>query len=731
MALVFDISQEEIPLFLAETEDHIQTLDENLIRLERQANDPELLQLLFRAAHTLKGTAGMIGHKRLVAVTHALESLMDAVRKDKIGISTPLVDLCLESVDVLRVLRDEVVNEEPSNLDVEDMVNRFTEFLQSAGGTQPKQTSVPSTVVSSTVEQDASLPSLLVEAVISNNSIASAARAFQLMMALQELGTIVRMDPTQEEIETARPIFHFLAEIRTRYTPQEIRARLAYISEIDKIQVLAEAQNVEPGADEADEVAPEGKELERIGDFLVENGYITQEQLNFALNKKEPGQMLGQSLVRLNIISQERLDQALAGYIQKQRSTIQQMATGTDRLKQKSGDKTVRTSVERLDALMNLVGELITDRNRLYKIRDNLEVQMHNHDQISTLGDTVAHVSRITDQLQEEVMRIRMLPISNVFNKFPRLVRDLAQKAGKDIELTIRGEDTELDRSVIQEINDPLIHLLRNAVDHGIEPPEERVRQGKPARGNVILTARHEHGQIIITVEDDGKGISADRLRASAVTKGMLTEAEARALTDEKAIDLIFLSGVSTAREVTDISGRGVGMDIVRNNIERINGSMVVHTEPGKGTRFQIILPLTLAIVPTMLVKVGDIPIAIPLVMVIETTRVTPEEISTVRGIPVIRLRNHVLPLMNLKEVFNLGQHDKDQKYSYVVVVNSNKMQVGLIVDGLIGEEEVVVKSLGSFVGNVPGITSAAILGDGQVALIVDVAGLFKMGNIY
>ncbi|HEX2979682.1 MAG TPA: chemotaxis protein CheA, partial [Anaerolineaceae bacterium] len=354
-------------------------------------------------------------------------------------------------------------------------------------------------------------------------------------------------------------------------------------------------------------------------------------------------------------------------------------------------------------------------------------INFQGNDQIEALSETVVHIGRITDQLQEEVMHIRMLPVSNTFNKFPRLVRDLAQKTNKQVELVIRGQDTELDRSVIEEINDPLIHLIRNSIDHGIESPAEREAAGKPARGTVTLTARHEHGRIVLTVSDDGKGIDVERLKASAVHKGLISEAEAATMPTDKAIDLIFQSGLSTSAKVTDISGRGVGMDIVRNNIERLNGSILVETHPGQGTRFEIILPLTLAIVHTLLVRVSNITFAIPLVMVTETQRLAKNDIQTISNKPVTRLRDHVLPLIHLADVCGFEREEEDPTYLPMVVVRSGKQQIGLIVDKLVGEEDVVVKSFGSLIGEVPGISSAAILGDGQVALIVDIQGLFKV----
>jgi len=433
--------------------------------------------------------------------------------------------------------------------------------------------------------------------------------------------------------------------------------------------------------------------------------------------------------VQMNVITQAKLDLAVVAMIKKQREAASS-SSRKQRLEQHS-EMMVRTSVERLDTLMNLVGELITDRNHLFQVRNKLDTGLHGNEYINQLSETVGHIGRITDQLQEEVMRIRMLPIGNVFAKFPRVVRDLSQSLGKQVELIIEGEDTELDRSVIDEINDPLIHLVRNALDHGLEPPEERTAAGKPIKGTLRLTARHEQGRIIITIEDDGRGINVQKIRESAVAKGLISETEAANLSDKKAIDMIFLSGLSTSKKATDISGRGVGMDIVRSNIQRINGTILVETKPGQGTQFQVVLPLTLAIVPTLLVRVDETPFAIPLVMVAETLRLEMKDIQSIRGHPVTRLRDQVLPLLYVKDIFKTKKTKEKDAYYYVVVVHSGKSRVGLVVDTLLGEEEVVVKSFGSLIGDVPGISSAAILGDGHVALIVDVIGLYKLSGIH
>jgi two-component system, chemotaxis family, sensor kinase CheA len=744
MELAFDISQDELPIFIAETDDQLQILDEGLVRLEREDHDVELIQLLFRAAHTLKGTAGMIGHQRLVEITHELESALDGIRKNTLPITTPLVDLCLDTVDCLRSLRNEVLDGNTSQVNEKELVRKFQHYINNANSElKGVDLATSSTKVTPMPEPTSSKgnPNFIVNADISQKSIASSARAFQLMLALQDLGELIKMVPSQEVIETAAPVRHFYAEIRSEKSSQEIHKELDLISEIDQINIESNGHHLEPSATEKsvaeNPISESGEEevFPLLGDFLVSYGHISKEQLNKGLaiqgSQNDPKLLLGQILVKNKFITQETLQNAIADLIQQQRSQLQAIKTAPDKTKEHSGDKTVRTSVERLDALMNLVGELITDRNRLTKVRSTLEIEHHGEETISDLADSIVHLSRITDLLQEEVMVIRMVPVANVFNKFPRLVRDLSQKAGKEVQLVIQGQETELDRSVIDELNDPLIHLIRNSIDHGIETPTERNAKGKPPQGVVRLTAHHEHGRIVITVEDDGKGIDTEKLKASAVQKGLISENEAKALSQENAIDLIFLSGLSTAAKVSDISGRGVGMDIVRNNIEKINGSVIVQTAPGKGTTFQIILPLTLAIVPTLLVYSSQTTFAIPLTAVVETLRINRKEIQSINGKPVIVLRDQVLPLISLADALKTEKSTETQKYCSVVVIKSIKTQLGLIVDSLIGKEEVVVKSLGSLFANVVGISGAAIMGDGSIGLIIDISGLFKSCGVH
>ena len=734
MDIVFDISEDEIPIFLAEVDEHLQVLDDGLIRLENESTDPELVQTVFRSAHTIKGMAGMIGHRRMTDITHALETALDGVRKKSLQISTPLINTCLDAVDRLRLLREEVVTLQTCEIDVDELVLSLKDLTQaslttpSVAGAKEAQIEVDkkSPVVSQSPDVAAIVEAAIVKepslddqkqtkhpikaglepalartvqiyATIPADSVASAARAFQLMMALQELGEIQSMQPSQAQIETASAVSEFSAILSTTQTVEKINASLNRISGLGEVSI--------------------------DGGLIISNGIAVNENSAVAAEAAAP-------LTASRQQPGAGLEPATPGMVNgkgKPQGSNRQAVVDPHR---RGNDMTVRTNVERLDNLMNLVGELITDRNHLQQIRTRLEADVKGNGKIELLSDSVTHLGRITDQIQEEVMRIRMLPIGNIFNKFPRMVRDMAQKVGKHIDVVIRGEETEMDRSMIEVINDPLIHLVRNSVDHGIETPQERITAGKPERGTITLTARHEQGRIILTVEDDGGGINGKNLKTIAVQKGLISADEAAGLTEQQSIDLMFMAGLSTARQVTDISGRGVGLDIVYTNIQKVNGSIEVETRLGFGTQFQIVLPLTLAIIPSLLVGANNSTFAIPLVMITETLRLDKSQIKFVYRKPVTLLRGNVLSLFRLSDIFQFKELEVIQKYTYAVVIQSGKQKIGLIVDSLVGEEEVVVKSLGAFIGDIPGISSAAILGDGEIALIVDVFGLFKLAGI-
>jgi two-component system chemotaxis sensor kinase CheA len=654
---------------MPEVEEQLQKLEEGFMRLERDGADDDLLQEIFRAAHTLKGAAGAIGHRRMAKLTHVVETILDGLRKNQYGTNPAMMDALLAGLDNLRLLLAEVISHQVSPVDVPSLVAALEASVQGdAAGAAKAAGAAPVDLGGG--------PGLIVDITIDSNSVASAARAMQIMLSLQTLGSITAQHPSQAEVESGKPMARFAARLVTDKDPAEIEAALAWVADITAIKISGGAADgpVAP----APERPTEGRAVKVKGEKAA--------------------------------------DPVLA-----------QKANGA---KPAAADLTIRTNVERLDALMNLIGELITDRNRLAELRGRMEARLRGDEVFDDFVNTSVHIGRITDQLQEEVMRIRMLPISTAFNKFPRLVRDLAKSTGKQIELGMRGEDTELDRTVIEAISDPLIHLVRNSVDHGVETPEQRRAVGKPETGIVLLTARHEEGRVIIEVTDDGKGIDVAAVKASAVRKGRLSEHEAAQLSDDEAVHLIFESGLSTAKKVSDISGRGVGMDIVRSNIERLNGSIVIETKVGQGTTFIISLPLTLAIIPALLVRASETTFAVPLPSVMEALRVPGEQIRKVSGKPVMRLREKVLPVKHLNEVLALnGGHYQPNSQAFVVAVRWGKLEMGLAVDRLVGEQELVIKTISPLIGDTPGTAGAAILGDGRVALIVDVPGLFKLGG--
>ncbi|MDQ2800867.1 MAG: chemotaxis protein CheA, partial [Armatimonadota bacterium] len=390
--------------------------------------------------------------------------------------------------------------------------------------------------------------------------------------------------------------------------------------------------------------------------------------------------------------------------------------------------QTIRVEVSRLDSLLNLVGELVIERAQIHRIGEELHRRFPRDEEAAQLLETTHRIARVTAELQDQIMRARMLPIDGVFQRMPRMVRDLAQKTGKEIKFEMSGGETELDRTVLEVLSDPLIHLLRNSVDHGVEPPDARAEAGKPVIGLVTLSARHEENHIVIEIEDDGRGMDPQKLKESAVRKGLITEASAGAMSDRDAMGLIFASGFSTAATLSDISGRGVGMDIVKSNLEKVGGRILVDSVIGRGSRFTIHLPLTLAIVRAVLVEAGGGTYVLPLGNVVEMLRLGASEGETARrtlgGQAVINLRGRTVPLANLAEMLcgsleaTHPEHISDE--AYVVVVGAGDRQIGLCVEALVGEQEVVIKSVGALLGEVPGLSGATILGDGRVALIVD-----------
>jgi len=684
VGLQFDASPDEIKLFLEEADEHLQLLEEDLVRLEKEEDTGKLLQEIFRASHTLKGSSATLGHQRMAQLTHAMENILDKLRKDQLALTTGVVDALFEALDMLRVLKEEITTLEESDVDLTGMLEKLAAVANQQDG-QPLAKAGPEPVKmeldnhEQMVLQEAgdNGKAFLIHITLQENSEMLPVRALITMMTMRELGEIIKSQPSMDEIE------------RELVTP--------------KMQILLLTDK------SADELSAVIKDLPDLLEFKVEL---------YQGNDNSP------DAVEI-IPSASNAEPAEKAETLKDKNKNNNKAAKDTKINKQN--RTVRVDVELLDNLMNLIGELVIDRTRLAQVLGTLESRYEDSDLTEDLNRTSVHIGRVTTQLQEEIMKARMLPVESLFNKFPRMMRDLSQKAGKEVEFFMEGQETELDRSIIEEIGDPLIHLLRNAVDHAIEPPEERIAAGKNPKGIIKLSAHHEENHINIVVKDDGRGIDPEKVKASAIKKGLIAEDMAKRLSDQEAINLIFASGLSTVTKVSDISGRGVGMDVVRNNLEKVNGAIEIHTEVGKGTEFKIKLPLTLAIIRALLVNLGRRVYAIPLTSVMETIRITNEQIKIINKREAIVVRGNVLPLLRLREMFNaIGLPEEDKNKIFVVVVNLAGQQLGIVVDALVGEQEVVIKSLGKFIGDVQGIAGATILGDGSVALIIDVPSLMK-----
>ncbi len=730
-ALTFDIEADELEIFLADVNEHLQAMETGILRLE-QAADSDTLNSVFRAAHTLKALAGTVGHHQMADLTHTLETLFDAMREVQLPPTPEVADELLDTVDVLKALRDEIVTRQPSGIDVDAALKRLHALTDGSDGKErnraaalpPPRRLSPEQATQAKSYYDEGYTLLNVEVIARADAFAPAARLMQATMALMEVGQIVIQSPSLTDLGREPNHDRLWLILATRADICAVEDLLSDISDLAEMRVQLYPYSLD---DSPAPAGPSTELLDTLPDDLPSTGPLAD------LPQQAPRQPQdAASAVGSGGLSGRRL----------RRGTGKGPGTGNGRGADgdidPGLDKTVRISVERLDTLMNLVGELVTDRTRVLQIEDALREQYGRAESVGALSEMTAHFGRVVGQLQEEVMRARMLPIAYLFNKFPRLVRDVARTAGKQIDLVIEGEATELDRSIIEAIGDPLIHLLRNAVDHGIESPEERVAAGKPPAGTVRLTAAPMEGQIVITVEDDGGGIDPARVRQAAVNRGVLSEDEAAQLDDDEAIDLIFRPNLSTARQVTEVSGRGVGMDVVRTNVERLSGSVLVESELGRGTTFRVTLPLTLAIVQTMLVAVRDSIYAIPLAGITESLYLADVSVSTVKGSPVIHWRESVLPLLDLRQFFDCGLRtlrpssvqiadcERTNPKSAVVTVAWGKLRAGLVVDKIIGKQEIVVKSFSPIIGKVPGLSGCAILGDASIALIVDIPSLIN-----
>ena len=680
------LEPEDLALFLSEAEEVLENLEEGVITLERQGESPAILAELFRAAHTLKGSSATAGFAHIASVTHHLESVLAMARDGECHLDAGSVDLLLDTVDWLRLAMDAIGQGSPDPASaalvssLESLVRLLGDPASNTTGIHAAQelvTAVASRTGSAGVGIGQATPGpvpirdAVVEVSFSPGTDMLAVRMYQALVRLEAAGRVNGSSPSPDDIEQNRISEPLRASVETTMDASSIESLVLGV----------------PGV---------------VAVHLVEQPRATR--------------MTGGASGRPGAEEQDPADPAPDG-IQRQQ------ATG-----KRSGQlgQSVRVNVMIIDSLMNLVGELIIDRTRLSGLLASLGRQ-EDETILDALNATAGHLGRTVSDVQESIMRARLMPLHTLFKRYPRMVRDLARRSGKEIVFEVSGEDTELDRSVIEALDDPLIHLLRNCVDHGIEPPSERLEKGKPAYGRVNISAKHQESCVIVAVSDDGRGISPSKMRTVAVKKGLLSEDEASRLTDGQAIDLIFMPGLTTATKVDETSGRGVGLDVVRANLKRINGSLDLWTETGKGTRFTMRLPLTLAVVRALLVSAAGDVYAVPVSAVQEVVPLGPGAVRTVAGREVIIVREGTHPLVRLSRLLaggTPGGAGPEPPCLYAVVVSTTGSTVAFGVERILNEQEIVVRNLGDLLRSTPGISGATILGNGEIALILDAHAL-------
>jgi two-component system chemotaxis sensor kinase CheA len=697
-------------------------VEEGLLALEQHPEDLDLLNKIFRSAHSIKGTSGMFGFSAVAQFTHKMETLLDLLRNGQKIVTPIIADLLLKSTDCLKLLIDAAKTGSPVD---DETVQRLTAELASASalGSQPPANATNGTKQASSPLLPAASPSPLHHYTIAwippEWLFQRGLDPLQIFKELADLGTLsqVTVDTTKlPELATMDPEKCYLSwtmKLETAKDRQVVDAVFEFvredshlvIEEREALSVKRKAQGVRRTTNDVD-----GDEPKPLGAILVETGVVSQETLDHALAQQK---RVGEILIEQHAVTPQQVEQAL----QKQKQ--QESAAQT----KKSETTSIRVDTDKIDKLINLVGELVITQSMLSDLGVRFEMS-----QMPVLLERMAQLEQNTREIQERVMGIRMLPIGTAFSRFPRLVRDLSAKAGKKIQLVLSGEETELDKTVIESIGDPLTHLVRNSADHGLEAPEERLDNNKPELGTIRLNAFHAGGSICVTVEDDGRGLNRDKILAKAIKQGLIAEDEK--LSDEQIWPLIFKPGFSTAEKVTDVSGRGVGMDVVKRNIESLGGVVTIKTALGKGTIFTLKLPLTLAIIEGMTVRVGKETYIVPLLSILESIRPKAGAIHTVVGKgELIDVRNTYLPMMRLYEVFSLQPEFTDPAKAILLILETEGEQVAVMVDEILGQQQVVIKSMEQNFHKVDGIAGATILGDGTVGFILDVRGLIEMSR--
>lgn len=702
-----DVSQ-YLEIFIDETKEHLQTLSDQLMILETEPENMDTINEIFRAAHSLKGMAGTMGYKRMQRLTHDMENVFQEIRSGNMKVQPELVDVLFRGLDALEgYLANILESADEGTEENEEIINTLNSIAAKAKGEEgavapstadSQGTEEKSVSDSSTGEGAAKYESIRITdyekgtfekakeqnqnifgitVYLQESCILKAARAFLVFKALEEMGEVIKAEPNVQDIEDEKFDMNFSLVYFTKEKLENVKAAIENVSEIREAVVGPFDVKLEEGAAVEDKQAEESSVSEKPSQkpATPANGQAAAMAENKAAKKP---------------------------------ATTQKSKPAVGR--------TVRVDIEKLDVLMNLVSELIIAKNGLVSTSSTDEQRND-----SGFNEQIEYLESVTTNLHESVMKVRMVPIESVFSRFPRMIRDLNKKLGKKMELHMTGEETELDRTVIDEIGDPLQHLLRNAADHGLESNEERVALGKPEVGNIYLDAYQDGNNVNIEVRDDGGGIDVEKVKNKAIQKGTITAEQAEAMSDKEIIDLLFKPSFSTAEKITDVSGRGVGLDVVKTKIEGLGGNIECKSVLGEGSSFIIRLPLTLAIIQALMVELGTEKYAIPLGNIQTIEDVPLEDVKHVQTKEVINLRGSVIPLIRLDQILDVEPVEREEESLTVVIVKKGDKQAGLVVDNLMGQQEIVIKSIGNYINCSKMIGGATILGDGEIALILEV----------
>ena len=703
-------------VFFEESFEGLDIMESNLLALDLAEVDSETINTIFRAAHSIKGGAGTFGFMQISDFTHALETLLDEIRSGERDIEQEHVDMLLQCVDCLRELMSDLqAGGEPDMAQADELKLHFEKVLATKGSSSNRATDSSSANAASDIESAVAIEQNIDEVNVSDS-----------------VGWIVHFIPCEDVLCTGNEPYRMFRELKELAQAQD-----------GSIDVVSHRQTLPPFSEMHPEMCYlswtvtvraniELSDIEEIFEWVVDDCDIRYESLADTASENDDAEVIldeaSETVVEDAKTNSVELNAAAEPSIEeinqetKPAQTVTTANCNTDNpaktAKKNTENTSIRVSIDKIDGLINMVGELVITQSMLGQLGQEFDMG-----RIQRLQEGLAQLEQNTRELQESVMKIRMLPISFAFSRFPRLIRDLSKQLGKEVDLEMIGENTELDKTVMEKIGDPLVHLVRNSLDHGLECADERIRNGKSSAGKITLNAFHHGGSIVIEVKDDGAGLNKDRIRNKALEKGLITQDDS--LTDDQIYDLIFQPGFSTADVVSDVSGRGVGMDVVKRNITELNGSIEVSSTPGEGSVFSIRLPLTLAILDGQLVKVGNEIYIFPLVSIVESIQLEKSMLNNITGSQyVMQLRNDYVPIISLQDIFNIKTAKQELEGAMLVVVEGDNGKVGVVVDELLGQQQVVIKSLEKNYQKVDSISGATILGDGTVALIIDVSGL-------